>query len=178
LHRAADHCSRPSVRLSVCPSENTTARLVSQTGRRRSSYPESKNCSLVFRTRATGCLDRVPVGPVSAPALIRTQPGQTACFTAPSASGHAGSRTGLPHCTPQRHGGVDEARDWPRLPESKGNPGIIGRLSPLLLRRSPPSIRSSPSSGVYQDWPDLFPVDDASNLPPRHAATSAGFASG
>jgi hypothetical protein len=73
--------------------------------------PESKNCSFVFRKRATGCLDRVPVGPASAPALIRTQPGQTACFTAPSASGHAGSRTGLPHCTPQRHGGVDEARD-------------------------------------------------------------------
>ena len=140
-----------------------------QTGRRRSSYPESKDCSFVFQGRATGCLDRFPVGLAPAPALIPTQPAGHG-FTAPSASGRAGSRTGLPHCTPQRHGGVDEARDWLRLPESKGYPGIDERLSPLFLRHSPPSFRSSPPSGVDQDWPDPFPAGDGEQYRPAKNA--------
>lgn len=140
-----------------------------QTGRRRSSYPESEDCSSVFPMRATGCLDRFPVGLASAPALI---PARLAShgFTAPSASGRTGSRTGLPHCTPQRHGGVDEARDWLRLPESKGYPGIDERLSPLFLRHSPPSFRSSPPSGVDQDWPDPFPAGDGDQYRPAKIA--------
>ena len=75
-------------------------------------------------------------------------------FTAPSASGRAGSRTGLPHCAPLRYGRADEARDWLRLPESRGFPEIVERLSPLFLRRSPSSTRSSSPSGVDQDRPD------------------------
>ena len=61
---------------------------------------------------------------------------------------------------------MDEARDWPRLPESMGYPGINGRLSPLLHRRSPPSYRSSPSAGVDWDWPNPFPADDGEQYRP------------
>ena len=64
---------------------------------------------------------RFPVGLRPAPALIPSPPAGSG-FTAPSASGRTGSRTGLPLCIPQRHGGMDRARDWPRLPESKGLP--------------------------------------------------------
>lgn len=103
---------------------------------------------------------RFPVGPTRAPASIPTQHGLATRFTAPSASGRAGSRTGLPHCTPLRHGEVDEARDWPRLPESVGPPWDRRTPEPLLLRRPPPSFRSSPSAGVDQAGPGPFPADD------------------
>jgi hypothetical protein len=103
---------------------------------------------------------RFPVGPPKAPASIPTQRGRATWFTAPSASSPAGSRTDLSNCTPLRQGEVGEARDWPRLPESAGAPGIDRRLCPCLHRRPPPSCRSSPSAGVDQAEPDPFPADD------------------
>ena len=134
----------------------TTARLVSQRGRRRSSYPESENCFPVFLEQATGCLDRFPVGLIPAPALIPSQPAGHG-FTAPSASGRTGSRTGLPHCIPQRHGGMDRARDWPRLPESKGYPGIIEAPEPLIAPALSPKLSLEPvygrGSGLAQPLP-------------------------
>ena len=105
---------------------------------------------------------RFPVGPPKAPASIPTQRGRATWFTAPSASSPAGSRTDLSKSTPLRQGEVDEARDWLRLPESVGAPGIDRRLCPCLHRRPPPSYRPGPSAGVDQAEPDPFPTDDAS----------------
>lgn len=161
------------------PPENTTARL---------SFPSRAVAGAVTRSRRIApsffsheppvVLVRFPVGLAEAPASIPTQHGHATRFTAPSASGRAGSRTGLPHCTPLRHGGVDEARDWPRLPGSVGTPRIDGRLSPLLLRHPPPSYRSGPSAGVDRAEPNPFPADDAPNIESSMGHASAGFASG
>jgi hypothetical protein len=148
-------------------------------GRRRSSYPEPKDCSFVFLPRATGCRVQVPGrAGWEAPASIPTQRGRATRFAAPSASVPAGSLTGLPFRTPLRHGEVDKGRDSPCLPESRGCPGIVGRLSPLLRRRPPPSLRSGPPAGVDRTEPASSPPAIAPNLwaPQNHA--SAGFASG
>jgi hypothetical protein len=110
---------------------------------------------------------RFPVGPPEAPASIPTQRGRATWFTAPSASSPAGSRTDLSNCTPLRQGEVGEARDWPRLPESVGAPGIDRRLCPCLHRRPPPSYRSSPSAGV-----DQAELDSQPSPPPAYAALS------
>ena len=77
-----------------------------QTGRRRCSYPESMDCSTVFLNPASGFrrFDK--------PELRLRSPCNVAAstrFAAPNASGRTGSRTGLPHCTPPRQCGVDEA---------------------------------------------------------------------
>src|SRR3990172_6341695 len=92
-------------------SENTTARLSFPSGAVAGAATRSRWIApFVFLPQATGWLDRFPVGPTKAPASIPTQSAQTTRFTAPRASGRAGSRTGLPHSTPLRYGEVDEAR--------------------------------------------------------------------
>jgi len=130
------------------PLEDTTARLgLPQPGRRRCSYPESEDCSAVFLTLATGCLNWFPVGLVRAPASIPTQRGRVAWFTAPSASGRTGSRTGLPHCTPLRHCGVDRARDWPRQPRSEGSPWDQRAPEPFVASALSPKLPPEPVRG-------------------------------
>jgi hypothetical protein len=57
----------------------------------------------------------------------------------------AGSRIGLSHCTPRRYIGVDETRDWSRLPEGGDHPDrrtpealdCVGGLPGILSAGSP-----------------------------------------
>jgi len=148
------------------------------TGRRRRSHPESVDCSIVFLERATGCRDRFPVGPDRAPNLDPRAVWPDHGFTAPSAASRTGSRTGLPHCTPLRHCGVDEARDWPRLPESVRIAGIAGRLSPLLLGALPRAAARAHTQALIESSPIPSLHATQANLGPSRKLASAGFASG
>ena len=134
---------------------------------------------LFFSRKPPVVFDRVPVGPTGAPASIRAWFGRTSRFTVPSASGHAGSRTGLPHCTSLRHGKVDEARDWPRLPESKGFPWDHRAPEPFdCCGALPQAFAQTRHRAWIGQGPTPSPLATGPNLDARRKPASAGFPSG
>jgi hypothetical protein len=64
-----------------------------------------------------------------------------------------GSRTDFSHCTPRRHIGVDEARDWPRL-LWRGDHPDRRTPEPLICVGALPGIPSESRS--HEAWPRLM----------------------